>query len=570
MSPRRTNISTEQQTSTVHRVSVGLIAISISLTSLALGTALFVSPGASFLFAPGQSVTPQSVSSANAVSLTWSAPGDDATVGQATSYDIRYSTSPITPVNFSSATPMSSPPLPAPAGATETTAITGLDPSTTYFFALKASDEVGNTSAMSNVATKTTADPPEACIPIYTCSEWSACVNGQKTRTCSVTNGCPAGLDAPVTTQQCTVVVPTVPGTTPTTPAVGGGTIISPPAPIVVGSSGPTVSTGSTTTTGEPPVHVVKNIIVAGLGPGASPVVRIIDPAKQKPTKEFLAFGSKDKNGVNVAAGDVVGDHQSYVVAGTGAGTDPKVNLYASAGTLLASFNPYPTERKSGVAVATGDVNGDGVDEIITIPAKSVSLVRIWKYNASTKKFTQVTQAVAFDTKSRQGFSISTGDLNQDGRAEIVVAPRANGRSVVILRLDSDNTLKLVKRFNPYPIAFSSGVTVAVGDVFGTGRSMVVTTPGPSYYADIRVFDNRGVLQKNFLPQAKSIRNGVSLTTLDVNQDGRDEVVIGNYQKSDTTMRIFRYNGLKQKFEQIQNYLAFPRTVTTGLRLGST
>lgn len=538
MPRRRTELAIEQKTNTTQRVSVGLIAVSIGLFTLALGTALFVSPSASFLFVPGDVTQQAAPSTATAVTLNWTAPGDDGGVGQAASYDLRYSTAPITADNFSAATAVAGVSAPAIAGSTEIMTVTGLQPATTYFFALTTTDEANNVSAMSNVASKTTAALAVACVPIYSCSDWTTCVAGTMTRTCPATNSCPAGLDAPVTTQTCTdVVTPT----TPTTPGTGGE-----------------------------PVHVVKDIIVAGLAPGKSPLVRIINPKTRTKIKEFPVFSSKDRNGVNVTAGDFTGDSQADIAVGTGAGSDPLVCLYSIAGKKIMGFNPYPTERRIGVAVASGDVNGDGIDELITVPAKASAQVRVWKYDATTKKFTQIAQSFVYERTARQGFTVTAGDLDLDGRAEIVTAPRANGRSVVITRLDVNNKLQQVRRFSPYSAGFTSGLTVTIGDVLGTGRPSIVVVGGPNYYSYIKVFDINGKQQADFYPLVKTYRNGLSLTTLDVNADGRDEIIAGNYQKSDPTARVFRYNGLKKKFEQIQNYLLFPRTIQTGLRLGAT
>lgn len=317
-------------------------------------------------------------------------------------------------------------------------------------------------------------------------------------------------------------------------------------------------------------MRVVKDFIVAGLAPRTAPVFRIVDPTKKKATKEVVAFNSKDRNGVNVTAGDITGDHQADIVVGTGAGTDPLVKLYTNAGKEVASFNPYPTEKKTGVAVATGDVDGDGVDELLTVPAKSSAQVRVWKYSAASKKFSQVAQLFAYDRASRQGFTLTAGDMNADGRAEIAVTARANARSIVILRLDAANTLQVVKRFSPFPIQFVSGMTLAMGDVLGTGRASLVVTSGPGYYSHIKLFDVNGKELNNFIPWSKTIRTGATLTVQDVNSDGRGEVVLSSYQSGDMTLRLFRYNGVNKKFEQIQSYGVFPKTVTNGLRLGGT
>jgi hypothetical protein len=84
--------------------------------------------------------------------LIWTAPGDDGMVGSAARYDIRYSTAAITLANFNSCPRVSNPPTPFPAGRLQTVKVDGLEPGRVYFFALRTADELGNWSALSNLA----------------------------------------------------------------------------------------------------------------------------------------------------------------------------------------------------------------------------------------------------------------------------------------------------------------------------------------------------------------------------------------------------------------------------------
>ena len=102
------------------------------------------------------------------IDLDWTAPGDDASSGTATTYDIRYSTSAINDGNWASATAVTGEPTPSVAGSSESMTVTGLTADTTYYFAMKTSDEVPNESAISNVpslATSKEAEEPTITIP---------------------------------------------------------------------------------------------------------------------------------------------------------------------------------------------------------------------------------------------------------------------------------------------------------------------------------------------------------------------------------------------------------------------
>jgi len=95
------------------------------------------------------------------VVLTWSAPGDDGHVGTAAVYDIRYASDSLIMANWTLATQATGEPTPHVAGTTETFSIT-LGPGT-WWFALRASDEVGNQSEMSNIVSIVVRDTIASC-----------------------------------------------------------------------------------------------------------------------------------------------------------------------------------------------------------------------------------------------------------------------------------------------------------------------------------------------------------------------------------------------------------------------
>ena len=139
---------------TTHRTSPQKSYLSLSLAVVGLLLTL-ATPGSAALLAPN--ATPTSVS------LSWTAPGDDSTTGTATAYDVRYSLSNITDANWGSATQVSGEPTPAAAGTVQNFEVTGLNSSTTYYLAIKASDDAGNWSGLSNVVAKATL--PETTPP---------------------------------------------------------------------------------------------------------------------------------------------------------------------------------------------------------------------------------------------------------------------------------------------------------------------------------------------------------------------------------------------------------------------
>ncbi|MBU0982769.1 MAG: T9SS type A sorting domain-containing protein, partial [candidate division Zixibacteria bacterium] len=76
----------------------------------------------------------------------------DGASGTAAMYDIRYATPTITSGTWTAATQVGGEPSPRSAGSAENFTVTGLEPDVTYFFAIRAADEVYNWSPLSNIA----------------------------------------------------------------------------------------------------------------------------------------------------------------------------------------------------------------------------------------------------------------------------------------------------------------------------------------------------------------------------------------------------------------------------------
>ena len=98
-------------------------------------------------------------------SLTWTAPGDDADIGEVSHYLIRRSTDPAQDWGAFDTLSGSSMPAGGPAGITESGELGGLFGGVTYYFMVKAVDETGNSGAFSNVASTWAARDPLPPLP---------------------------------------------------------------------------------------------------------------------------------------------------------------------------------------------------------------------------------------------------------------------------------------------------------------------------------------------------------------------------------------------------------------------
>ncbi|MBU1320013.1 MAG: fibronectin type III domain-containing protein [candidate division Zixibacteria bacterium] len=96
--------------------------------------------------------------SSGSIRLNWTAPGDDSMTGQASQYDIRYSTTELDSSTWDFGTSCTNTHAPSIAGDIESFAVTGLEPMTKYYFALRTSDESHNWSEVSNTISAKTPD----------------------------------------------------------------------------------------------------------------------------------------------------------------------------------------------------------------------------------------------------------------------------------------------------------------------------------------------------------------------------------------------------------------------------
>ena len=96
------------------------------------------------------SVVSGNTNTLNKIRITFTATGDDNNQGTATSYIIKYADAEITDANWDSSTTFENYIQPQLSGYTENIDVTGLQPGHLYYFAVKAVDEAGNESDISN------------------------------------------------------------------------------------------------------------------------------------------------------------------------------------------------------------------------------------------------------------------------------------------------------------------------------------------------------------------------------------------------------------------------------------
>jgi FG-GAP-like repeat len=224
----------------------------------------------------------------------------------------------------------------------------------------------------------------------------------------------------------------------------------------------------------------------------------------------------------------------NYVVTGADAGGGPHVRVYqAGTGTLKFNFFPYETTFTGGVRVAVGDVNNDGIDDIITMPATGGS-ARLRVYDG--KDGANILDTILFDPAFRGGGYVAVGDYNGDGRKDIIAgAGEGGGPRVTVLTLGANNAQSLLADFFAYTPDVQTGVRVAAGDLYGIGRDNLITAPGVGGGPQVNVFDgvrNRGRNVTSplysFFAGDSANRDGVNISTGNLRGDGKFDILTGS------------------------------------------
>jgi hypothetical protein len=243
--------------------------------------------------------------------------------------------------------------------------------------------------------------------------------------------------------------------------------------------------------------------LVAATGPGATPRVAVLNADTGSVTSSIAPGGSGAGVEVAVAGGRVV------------TGTDSVVSEWSATGARLVSVDTgLPQSR-----VAAGDLDGDGKPEILAAGASKVLIL---------DGQTLATRGTVIPFAGARVFGIAAGDVDGDGRAEII-AGSDSGRvgEVRVLRLDGSVVGTIV---DVYP-GDEGGLRVGAGDLNGDGRADVIT--GPTYGApDIHTYTltTSGFVQDppaGFFAFDPSFSGGVSIAAANLNDAAPDELITG-------------------------------------------
>jgi hypothetical protein len=238
----------------------------------------------------------------------------------------------------------------------------------------------------------------------------------------------------------------------------------------------------------------------------------------------------------------------------------------------LYSVAPFEAGFTGGVFVAAGDIDGDGRADVVVTPDQGGGpRVRVFRGS----DFSVMADFFGIDDPNfRGGARAAVGDMDGDGNADVIVSagflggPRIAGYRGSALA--TGGISKLFNDFFAFEETLRNGAFVALGDINRDGRADLVFGAGPGGAPRVRIIDGAGLLAANggvdldarpdltianFFGGDPSNRGGVRVATGDYDRDGGADVVVGAGESAGT--RVTAYAGQALRSGTIAEWFQF-------------
>jgi hypothetical protein len=325
-----------------------------------------------------------------------------------------------------------------------------------------------------------------------------------------------------------------------------------------------TVQAAPVTPAPQPPVNVTVDptarFIAAGADAGGTGTVALFDARTGVPLISFQPFGNYG-GGVAVALGDLTGDGVAELVVAT-RGSIGLLSVYdlATGATLVSGVRPF-AGLNTGLQITIADMDGDGVQDLVFSPERGAPSVAGFSFVKG--------QFVSFANPlpgANLNFQMTAGNVTGDARAEVILS--ANGTVAVL------DAFGAVLSVIPVAPGFTGDMSIAVGDTNGDGkREIVVALQGPGADTVLAGFSAEGALVWSLFADTgaglrrdgtnrPAVTDAPSLAVADVTGDGIADILLGS-QTGMGTSRVTVVNGATQ--QTVRNDVAFGPLSQTGV-----
>ncbi len=344
-------------------------------------------------------------------------------------------------------------------------------------------------------------------------------------------------------------------GTAPivSAPPVGSTPVVPPVVPPVVTPTVPTVPTvPPTIPAGQ--AAITSDLMAVSKPDGSVQMYRLNSSGQTVPVgAAYYPFGGFGGS-VRTATADLNGDKTPDLVfvAGAGAGSQIRAIDGKTGADIGGIFSAFEAGYTGGLFVATADLNGDGRQDVIVSPDQGGGgRVTAFSFANGTPRVIANFFGIE-DTNFRGGARVAAADVDGDGKPEIIVgAGYGGGPRVAIFdgRSLTGTPRKLVNDFYAFDgvdrSGLRNGIYVAAGDLNGDGKAEVVFGGGPGGGPRVLVLDGAQLARNtqspiaNFFAFGENERGGVRPAIKDVDKDGKLDLLVASGERVPAALRVF-------------------------------
>lgn len=276
------------------------------------------------------------------------------------------------------------------------------------------------------------------------------------------------------------------------------------------------------------------------------PVVKMFSKKKHL-VQEFEAYSGDFHFGVNAVSADFDGDRKSEIITAPQAGGGPQIKFFNWKGrqTRPAIF-VFNEDYRGGVNLAAGDVNNDGKKELIVSKA-SGDQAWVKVYSFTKNKSTVLAEFLAFPESFKGGCYVASGNIDKNKKDEIIVGAGAGGGPMVRI-FDGEGNWKN-EQWYAFDQSFKGGVTVATGNLNKNKKAEIIVGQASQGQAWVKVYSgrkNRNIISE-FKAYPDNFEGGVTVSTGKVKKKKKRRIITGPGSEWGPEVKVFTKKGKQKK-----------------------
>lgn len=230
----------------------------------------------------------------------------------------------------------------------------------------------------------------------------------------------------------------------------------------------------------------------------------------------FFIYEDGYRGGDQILHQDLNGDGQKDLLIVSG----NQILAWRNDGQPLFSIAPYGFKYSGTLNVAVMDITNDGRAEIMVAPSKDILPLKYFDVDGNQTR----EDWYPLGKKYKNGFTIAAEKTGPNGETRLLVGAGPGSEPRVYVFTTAQAT---VRNFLAFEKTYRGGIHVASGDVDGNGRAEIIVGAGAGKGPVVRTFNEEGKQQgKEFVAYQTTRKNGAIVRMADVDFDGKSDIIV--------------------------------------------